>query len=120
MTEKKIRATLGDSVIVGVERASGGSSQPYITIQVCEDGGNVDIWLNDGWTVEYIQELPTLPGAIVRNLSPADGALYVRHCHYQGGNEYMWTNLYTANDGEVWGDDTVAEGGFEVLFEGVE
>lgn len=121
MTEKKIRATLGDSVIVGAEANFGAAtptSGPYIDIAVNEEA-EVSIWLNDGWKVEYIQELPTLPGAIVRNLSASDGALYVRHCDYQGGNEYMWSNLYTATEGEIWGDDTVSEGGFEVLFEGV-
>lgn len=116
MTEKKIRATLGDSVIVGTERARAGNSQPYITIQVREDGENVDIWLNDGWTVEYIQELPTLPGAIVRG---SDGVLYVRHSDSRG-DHYMWAELRCAYTGVVWGDDTVSEGGFEVLFEGVE
>ena len=115
MTEKKIRATLGDSVIVGVERARGGNnSHPYITIQVREDGENVDIWLNDGWNVEYIQELPTLPGAIVRNVN--DNSVYVRHT---SDPQYMWYEVQGQNAGEIWGADIVSEGGFEVLFEGV-
>lgn len=115
MTEKKIRATLGDTAIVGIQMRKGNGGIPsdnYITIRVGEKRGDVDIWLNDGWTVEYIQELPTLPGAIVRG---SDGTLYVRHA--QRHSEYMWIPL-TASD-EVWGDDTVSEGGFEVLFEGV-
>ena len=119
MTEKKIRATLGDSVIVGVERGRGGNnSQPYITIQVREDGENVDIWLNDGWNVEYIQELPTLPGAIVRN----NDTLFVRMRHageFNNNGAQMWIELDANNPFVVWGDDIVSEGGFEVLFEGV-
>ena len=118
MTAKKIRATLGETVIVGEEavREDTGPSGEHIGINVGapQPLALVDIWLNDGWEIEYIQELPTLPGAIVRNLSRTDGALYVRHSY--GDGPYTWIPLNAP--GEFWGD-TVAEGGFEVLFGGV-
>lgn len=122
MTEKKVRATLGESVIVGVERwrrNPGGEIGEYITISISGDSiADIDIWLNDGWRVEYIQELPTLPGAIVRN----DTALFVRMRHageFNNNGARMWIELDANNPFVVWDDDAVAEGGFEVLFEGV-
>lgn len=118
MTEKKIRATLGDSVIVGIQTGAARSdySGPYIDIKPSDVASEITIWLNDGWKLEYIQGLPTLPGAIVRG---SDGTLYVRHYDkVSGDSHYMWINLDDAS-GMTWGDVTVAEGGFEVLFEGV-
>jgi hypothetical protein len=114
----KVRATLGSTVIEGeVTTLSENLGDGYeITVQD-KPLVVVDLWNADGWHFEELTPLPTLVGAVVRN--DADGSLYVRQPVAPGVYEpYPWREII--EDGEIWGDNTVAEGGFTVLFGGVE
>lgn len=114
----KVKATLGESVVVG-EVNHVADNYVGIDIDPISEGGKgsaeVMAWSIDGWNIEVIQDLPTRAGALIRN--NRDGALYVRLSSDRGA-AYEWADM--GDIGVTWGDDTVAEGGFEILFGGVD
>lgn len=119
MIEKKIRATAGESVIVGTVVTVSPSGQG-LEVEVDGLSDTVMVYSVDGWSIEVIQELPTLPGAIVRRAQDGvDGALYVRGRDdaARPAAGYAWIALDDLVT--TWDDGAIAAGGFEVLFEGV-
>lgn len=108
----RVRATLGENVVVGVVTAVGSAPS---TIQVEPDGAGHCLWLTvpAGWHIEEVPPpLPTKVCAIVRR---ADGELFVR----RGGRKVLhWCPAYGILD--ELRDSEVSNGGFKVIFEGVE
>ena len=103
---KKVRATSGENVLVGVFSAASPLAG-YVDI------GAIDaIWIAlDEWKFELIRELPTRKGALIR---VKNGDLYV----HDGSSILPWINLEEA--GGSWRDPDEIEGDFTVLFEGID
>jgi len=102
---KKVRATSGENVLVGVFSATSPYTG-YVDIAI----GAIWIALNE-WKFELIRELPTRKGAVIRL---ENGDVMVN----DGRAHQPWINLEAA--GEDWCDPDEIEGDFTVLFEGVD
>ena len=102
---KKVRATSGENVLVGVFSA-GFPKTGYVDVDAIGT-----IWITlDEWKFELIRELPTRKGALIRL---ENGDVMVN----DGMARQPWINLEAA--GEDWCDPDEIEGDFTVLFEGV-
>jgi hypothetical protein len=114
----KIRATLCDTVVVG-EGERSEDRNGFWLIKVDTGLAEVACYDFDGWQFEVLTSLPDKVGAVVRN--SRENVLYVRISDdYASDNgAYPWLTLGCI-DGQVWGDDTVADGGFTVVFDGVD
>lgn len=114
----KIRATLDDTVVVGVGERSENRDGFWL-IKVGDGLAEVACYDFDGWQFEVLETLPNRVGAVVRN--GREEVLYVRISDDRAsdGGRYPWLTLGYI-DGAVWGNDTVSDGGFTVLFEGVD
>lgn len=104
----RMRATLGESVLVGEVVALPVADELEVNI-----GEKWPRYINvNKWQIEKVSPpLPTKVGAIVRR---ADGDLFVRDASPQ----WPWVSLdgvQSSLDGEE-----VSQGGFEVIFEGVD
>ena len=101
---KKVRATSGENVLVGVFSA-GFPKTGYVDVDAIGT-----IWITlDEWKFELIRELPTRKGAVIRL---ENGDVWVR----DGGLHLPWLDLET----EIWRTADEIEGDFTVLFEGVD
>ncbi len=69
----KVRATLGENVLVG-EVAAAADNWNTLLVGPPNRRYNIDIWHEDGWHIEPVLELPTLPGAVIE----CEGFTYVR------------------------------------------
>ena len=113
-----VRATLGVNVLVGevvfVSRPNGSPSTDPVSIVVGATNSEIDVWLSDGWQFEVIRALPTGVGAVVRR---SDGVVFLR-IFTDDDTSCRW--IKSGNRWSLWDDEEVVEGGFEVMFEGVE
>ena len=100
---KKVRATSGENVLVGVFSATSPYTG-YVDVAI----GAIWIALNE-WKFELVRELPTRKGAVIRL---ENGDVWVR----DGGLHLPWLDLET----EIWRTADEIEGDFTVLFEGVD
>lgn len=106
----RVRATLGDENMLVGKAAAVDSTGVYIKL-FDHDGGYL-AWYSDGWRIEKVSPpLPTKVGAIVRR---SDGELFV----YDGATRDPWMKLDGSGGGV--GPAFVSEGGFEVIFDGVD
>ena len=115
----RVRATLGKNVLVGV--VDGVSDELVaITPDVPRDISYslLSLRKSEGWTFEYIINLPEKIGAIVRNDST--GCSYVLAPHDSPGSPYVWLRIFGKNSGAYVGPVSVTEGGYTVLFEGID
>lgn len=108
MVGDRVRATLGENVLVGV------------VSYVDREGPNVDLGSAarvpclyvDGWQFEQVVELPAKFGAVIRR---ADGQVSASLLPHSVDNQ-PW-----ATDAGDWvSTDEATDGGFTVLFEGVD
>ena len=101
---KKVRATSGENVLVGVFSAASPLTG-YMNINAINA-----IWIAlDEWKFELIRELPTRKGAVIQTES---GEVWV----HDGGLHLPWLDLET----EIWRTADEIEGDFTVLFEGID
>lgn len=110
----KVRATLGESVIVGkVAEIKMQKNYPTVvdvsvgphtfdTVSLIAHGSN-------SWQFEQVVSVPTKFGAVIRR---ADGKTLIRD------NEYAFP--WTDDKGNGFKSELAVEGGFTVLFEGVD
>ena len=103
---KKVRATSGENVLVGVF----STASPYTGYVDVDDIGTTWIPL-DGWKFELIRELPTRKGAVIQT---ENGDVWVR----DGSLHLPWLDLETGGNGWCTADEI--EGDFTVLFEGID
>lgn len=112
----KVKATLGESVVTGVV-AEITMRDGYPTVVDVFAGphtfDNVGLIAHgkEGWQFEQVVSVPTKFGAVIRR---ADGEKFVLSSPYSfdcwyGGKELGWTR-----------GEHATEGGFTVLFEGVD
>lgn len=112
----KVRATLGESVIVGditYEFEGGRIGRPE-GWEVCPDGSvrSAQVWLSEGWHFEQVVSVPTKFGAVIRR---ADGVKFVLVYHDMGIPGWM-----RSDDDDAYPAEYATAGGFTVLFEGVD
>ena len=103
---KKVHATSGENVLVGVFSAAS-PIDGYVDVDAI---GMIWIALNE-WKFELVRELPTRKGAVIQT---ENGDAYV----YGGSNDIPWLKL--ESDGGVRFDADEIEGDFTVLFEGID
>ena len=103
---KKVRATSGENVLVGVFSAASPIAG-YVDVDAI---GMIWIAL-DEWKFELIRELPTRKGAVIRL---ENGDVWVR----DGSLHLPWLDLETGGNG--WCTTDEIEGDFTVLFEGID
>ena len=103
---RKVRATSGENVLVGVFSFHG-------TRSLCLDIDSLgQIYLASGdWKFELIREFPTRKGAVIRL---ENGDVWVR----DGSLHLPWLDLETSDN--IWRTADEIEGDFTVLFEGVD
>lgn len=109
----KVRATLGESVIVGRHTNTMHNNG----VHIAPEGADFPLVLriNDGWVFEQLVSVPSKFGAVIRR---ADGRLFVRRSQseYTQGKEWR----YVENAGVATDFEDATAGGFTVLFEGVD
>lgn len=109
----KVRATLGESVLVGRVAYSDPSTRSADILVGSEPGFAWALHGSDGWQFEQVIDVPTKPFAVVIG-SRAQGG-YVR------GYEGEWTSVFS---GSFASAETIAElirdEGYRVVFEGVD
>ena len=105
----RVRATLGENVLVGEVAAVPVADELEVNI-----GEEWPRYISPGrWQVEKMAPpLPTKFGAVVRNTKT--GMVYMRG---NNGTTMPWVDSY---HGDTWADHGVSDGGFEVIFEGVD
>jgi len=103
---KKVRATWGENVLVGVF----GIVDSFVVYVDVDTIGPVSI-VSHEWKFELIRELPTRKGAVIQT---ENGDVWVR----DGSLHLPWLDLETGGNG--WCTAGEIEGGFTVLFEGVD
>lgn len=116
MPGDKVRATLGDSVVVGEVDEVEHSRVMTGTVWVCpqpENFDRVELRLGGslGWRFERVVAVPSKRLAVIRR---ADGTIFMLH---STGAKYPWSGV------DDWVSRSVDEatlGGFTVLFDGVD
>ena len=103
---KKVRATSGENVLVGVFSAASPIAG-YVDVDAI---GMIWIAL-DEWKFELIRELPTRKGAVIQT---ENGEVWV----HDGGLHLPWLDLETGGNRSRTADEI--EGDFTVLFEGID
>lgn len=99
----RVRATLGENVLVG----TWGVSEGGLCNRIVLDSGHVIGQEWDGWQFEQVVEVPTKFGAVIRK---PEGDVWVQH------GDGQW---YDVEGCECTNAD-IERGGFTVLFEGVD
>ena len=114
----KVRATLGENVLVGTIVTVAGASasdRVFYDIAFGEDQESmVRVFGIDGWRFEQVVSVPSKFGAVIRR---ADGEAFVLT---NLGSDKRAADWLT-DTGERWADEGRAtQGGFSVLFDGVD
>ncbi len=106
----KVRATLGESVIVGRHTNTMHNNG----VHIAPEGADFPLVLriNDGWVFEQLVSVPSKFGAVIRR---ADGELFVKD---MPGAPREW--LSVDGNGIPATESMATEGGFTVLFDGVD
>ena len=108
----KVRATIGESVVVGEVVVIATHELMDIALGDPRDSV-VRVFYVDAWQFEQIVSVPTKFGAVIRRAE--DGMLFARREHEAG---YVWLALDDSN-GSTY-DELATAGGFTVLFDGVD
>lgn len=110
----KVRATLGENVLVGRIDYTAESASVQSWLVVPDGVEDVDPYLlsgADGWHFEQIVSVPTKFGAVIRR---ADGVLFTL-CEMPDSDGWF------GSGGLRWAEqDEATAGGFTVLFDGVD
>lgn len=112
----RVRATLGENVLVGTVQCT---DQDYTEVAVSDGRSWMAVWHHDGWQFEQVVEVPTKFGAVIRN---NDGRLFTL-ADLTPTSQEPWVELLEAGRRlryEWASTATATEGGFTVLFEGVD
>ena len=113
----KVRATLGENVLVGVIACKEENGYYKLGVKQDEHVPAVYVDLNPlRWRFEPIVSVPTKFGAVIRN--HGDKQLYVRHASDLELEDHVWVPLSAID--EVATDTEATAGGFTVLFDGVD
>jgi len=108
----KVKATLGESVIVGRHTNTMHNNG----VHIAPEGSDFPVVLriSDGWHFEQVVSVPTKFGAVIRR---ADGVVFVRD-YVDFPQSAEWMKLDGSDEWEFTTGATA--GGFTVLFEGVD
>ena len=117
----KVRATLGESVIVGtVDFRSNAGDQTVVLHGISGPHPTIDrvwLWDKDNWQFEQVVSVPTKFGAVIRR---ADGRAHALvDPKAADGLPWVWSSPDTEWDSWATTEEATA-GGFTVLFEGVD
>jgi hypothetical protein len=104
----KVRATLGENVLVGGVASTNGGD---ITIWPDSVRWSFTVRLSDGWHFEQIVSVPTKFGAVIRR---ADGMIL------QLSDPWVVASRWFTKTGDWFNDEEATAGGFTVLFDGVD
>lgn len=107
----KVRATLGENVLVGEVTGSFTDAEQEIVVAHFSKESHFVFVVSDGWHFEPFVELPTLPGAVIE----CEDVLW----SYAGDDDRLtWRAL---SNGRPWATDTYFTGKqFIVHFAGVQ
>lgn len=63
----RVRATLGESVLVGIVTDAGNASDnSWIDLKIHDDAFDLQLWYSDGWRFEQVVEVPSKFGAVIK------------------------------------------------------
>ena len=117
----KVKATLGENVLVGTVRELSGDFDPrstFVTIDVPEAGNDyLYIYAADGWQFEQVVSLPSKPWALVGHPTDYD---YVPYLRDRVGD---WHEVGPEGHALPVDEETVRHylgRGFTILFDGVD
>ena len=102
----KVRATLGESVVIGEVADTFGNNGNRIQIDTAVESYAI-CDRSDGWQFEQVVSAPSKFGAVIRR---ADGKVYTR-IEKDAWMDEGWCS---------YRNETVTAGGFSVLFDGVD
>jgi hypothetical protein len=104
----KVRATLGENVLVGGVNDTDGFT--WLDIRFSDESTAVaTLYIGDGWRIEPMLELPTLPGAVIE----CEGRIYAR-------GAFHWVGIWPVFDDRWQRDDYFTGKQFIVHFAGVQ